>query len=299
MHPDGVFVFLSLLIYGGLFSTQNKNLHFNFHYLYLPPQCSSPGRQLVLCSPSAAPHCTSIGEDMGAGAAQALLYRNKLTLLRSPVRYMPSKDPWHVWFHFSSLPPCCDGEGSRACVLPGSKHQLSLGHLFSKKQQPTKEELGYAQACLCRWLIPLPSPFLQGWQENEPQALPGGLLSALFPAGLSLFGQHELASRLLSKNHLEHSKCLGDRGWTGVQKLLSLLGFILSSPSNPSGHNKFPCQPRLCVPSHTLPLLVCAVWMGCHRQHEPSEPARGVGLEPATCGKPQGLNWRPHCPPHS
>lgn len=88
MHPDGVFVFLSLLIYGGLFSTQNKNLHFNFHYLYLPPQCFSPGRQLVLCSPSAAPHCTSIGEDTGAGAAQVLLYRNKLTLLRSPVRYV-------------------------------------------------------------------------------------------------------------------------------------------------------------------------------------------------------------------
>lgn len=65
MHPDGVFVFLSLLIYGGLFSTQ-KNLHFNFHYLYLSPQCCSPGRELVPHFAPVAPHSPSIREETGA-----------------------------------------------------------------------------------------------------------------------------------------------------------------------------------------------------------------------------------------
>lgn len=56
--------------------------------------CTSPhsaaalGRELVLCSPSAAPHCTSIREDMGLGVAQTQVYRNKLMLQPSPVRYV-------------------------------------------------------------------------------------------------------------------------------------------------------------------------------------------------------------------
>lgn len=82
MHPDGVFVFLSLLIYGGLFCTQKKNLHFNFHYSYLSPHCSSPGRELV-------PHVTpatpcSTNTVAGAGVEQLMLYGNKPWSLRSP-----------------------------------------------------------------------------------------------------------------------------------------------------------------------------------------------------------------------
>jgi len=113
---------------------------------------------------------------------------------------------------------------------------------------------------------PMPSPFLQEWHEDEQEALPWGLVPALFRDGLSPLWQHELASRLLSKIQLRAQQMSWTGGLTGVRKPLSLLDFFLISPANSSSHNNFLCQPRPCVPSHMLPRLVCAVWMGCHRQ---------------------------------
>lgn len=61
---------------------------------------------------------------------------------------------------------------------------------------------------------------------------------------------------------------LGQVGGTGIRKPLSPLHFIFTPPANPGGHRKFLCQPRHCSLSPALPLLICAVWMGCHRQPE-------------------------------
>lgn len=138
-------MFLSLLIYRGLFSTQRKNLHFNFHYLYLSPQRSSPGRELVLSFPPAAPHCTGIGEDMGVGVVQALLYAHAaeisgeiyacLCLARTLGMFGPVS---HPFFH-----AVMEGEGSSpvSCLVPNMGPHLLTCSLRNGSQQKSKKDL--------------------------------------------------------------------------------------------------------------------------------------------------------------
>lgn len=182
MHPDGVFVFLSLLIYGGLFYTQKKNLHFNFHYLFLSSQHSSSGRELVFWFPPSDPHSSGTGEDIGIGALQALFYGNKvhaamvsgeiylcLCPARTPGMFAPVSQPF--------LHTVMKGEGNSpaSCLVPNTE----CLHTHSEKRQPAKERGRQGT------LTPLPSPLLQGWQEDKQEAL--GTHPFLFPAGLCLF----------------------------------------------------------------------------------------------------------------
>lgn len=142
MHPDGVFVFLSLLIYGGLFYIQKKNLHFNFHYLFLSSQHSSSGRELEFWFPPAGPHCSGIREDTGTGVLQALLCGNKApaAMVSGEIHLClcPARTPG-TFAPVSALPPCCDeGEGNSpvSCLVPNTSPCL---HTRSEKQWPTKE----------------------------------------------------------------------------------------------------------------------------------------------------------------
>lgn len=127
MHPDGVFVFLSLLIYGGLFSTQNKNLHFNFHYLYLSPQHSSPGRELLLCLPPSCPmlHQLQGGYSSRGGTGTALWERDHAAEISSEifVRLCPTR----ILDMFGSVSSpfrhaVMKGEGSSplSCLVPNT-----------------------------------------------------------------------------------------------------------------------------------------------------------------------------------
>lgn len=165
MHPDGVFVFLSLLIYGGLLYTQKKNLHFNFHYFFLSSEHSSSGRELVFWFPPTAPHCSGTGEDTGTGLLQALLHGSKayadkiylcLCRARTPGMFGPISQ--------SFLHTVMKGEGNSPVSFLAPNTGPCL-HTYSEKHQPSKEQgqLGT--------LTPLPSPLLQGWQEDRQKAL--------------------------------------------------------------------------------------------------------------------------------
>lgn len=171
MHPDGVFVFLSLLIYGGLFYTQKKNLHFNFHYLFLSLQHSSSGRELVFCFPPAAPHCSGIGEDTEAGYYRLCSMGTRLMLPSSLVRYTfayAQQGPQHAWSHPSALPPCCDGGGrQQPCLLPGSQHWPLPAH-------PFLETAANKRARRTRNAHPSAFSLLQRWQEDKQEALGTG-----------------------------------------------------------------------------------------------------------------------------
>lgn len=143
MHPDGVFVFLSLLIYGGLFYTQKKNLHFNFHYLFFSSQHSSSGRELVFWFPPAAPHCCGIWGDTGIGVLQALLYESKahaamisgeIYLCLCPARTPGVFGPISQSFLHAVMKR--EGKSPVSCLVPNTSPCL---HTHCEKQQPTKE----------------------------------------------------------------------------------------------------------------------------------------------------------------
>lgn len=176
MHPDGVFVFLSLLIYGGLSYTQKKNLHFNFHSLFLSLQHSSSARELEFCFPQLPHIALASGGYRSRDATGSALWEQSSCcrdLWWDRPLFMPSKDPWHVWSCFSALSPLCD-KGVR-------QHPLLLPCLLtcSERQQPANQE-----GCL-GMLTPLPSPLSQGWQEEKQK--PWGLVLSLIPAGSCLF----------------------------------------------------------------------------------------------------------------
>lgn len=128
-------------------------------------------------------------------------------------------------------------------------------------------------------LTPLPSPSLQGWQKDNQEAL--GIHPFLVSCRFVPFlGQAKKQTPI--QNHLKaHHMCCA-----GIQKPLSPLAFISTPPANPGGHSKFLCQLRHCSLSPALPLLICAVWIGCHRQPE-------HGTNPPSLHK--GWAWSQQC----
>lgn len=146
MHPDGVFVFLSLLIYGGLFSTQKKNLHFNFHYLNLSPQCSSPGKELMALLLSSSPtlyqHWGGYGSRGGMGSAlqeqaHADEISSEMQVCLCPLRTLDMSSP--VYHPF---PPCCDGGGrQQPCVVSNTSPCLFSCSLRNSSQEKSEKDL--------------------------------------------------------------------------------------------------------------------------------------------------------------
>lgn len=148
MHPDGVFVFLSLLIYGGLFSTLKKNLHFNFHYLYLSPPCSSPGRELVLCFP---PNCPTLHQHRGGyrswgctgttlrEQAHAAETSGEIFVCLCPTRTLDVFGP----VSHRVLHAVTEGEGSSplSYLVPNTGQCLVTHSLRSSSQQKSKKDL--------------------------------------------------------------------------------------------------------------------------------------------------------------
>lgn len=148
MHPDGVFVFLSLLIYGGLFSTQEKNLHFNFHYLYLSPQHSSPGRELTH---ALLPSCPTLhrhqGEYRSRGGTGAALWEqahateisSEIYVCLCPTRTPGTSGPVSHPF----LDAVMEGKGSSpvSCLVPNTAPHLLTHSARNSSQQESKEDL--------------------------------------------------------------------------------------------------------------------------------------------------------------
>lgn len=162
-------------------------------------------------------------------------------------------------------------------VKPGSQHGSPLAHLFSVKQQPKK---GARRAWICAGFPqqvtqPQPSPFMQEQEDNSEA--PGGSS----PAGLSLFGQ-TAHKQTPMQNKLRTEQA----SWTSG---LSRSPRLHPYPSCKSWQPwcTLLCQPRLCTPSHALP-LIHAAWMGCHGQHKlqmRSLSLREGGLRASNVGK--------------
>lgn len=164
---------------------------------------------------------------------------------------MPSKDPWHICSCLSALPPCPDvGEGHSpvSCLVPNTGPCL---HIHSEKEQPTKEQVQLGT------LTPLPSPLLQGWQEDKQEAL--GTHPFLVSCRVVPVSKAGLEEDSYPKPPESISYVLDRDPKATVPSRLHL------HPScKPGGCSKVLCQPRHCSLSPALPLLICAVWMGCH-----------------------------------
>lgn len=169
MHPDGVFVFLSLLIYGGLFYTQKKKFTFQFPLLVFLLTALQFWKGACILVPPSCPHCCGIGEDTRMGVLQALLYGSKAhAAMISGEIYLcscPARTPGVFGAVSQSfLHTVMKGEGNSpvSCLVPNTGPCL---HTHCGKQQPTKEQgrLGMP--------TPLSTPLLQGWQEDKQEAL--------------------------------------------------------------------------------------------------------------------------------
>lgn len=157
----------------------------------------------------------------------------------------------------SVLPPHCD-EGGRQqpCLLPGSQHRPLLAHSFwetaaNKRARTTGDTHPSAISALA--------------------GMAGGQAGSLRDSSLPCFLQGCASSKVSSEAE-SYPKPLESISWKvgciGIQKPLLPLGFIFTHPADPGGHSEFLCQPRHCSLSPALPILICAVWIGCHRQPE-------------------------------